>query len=166
MVKSRRLEASKGAQQTFARSSPRLPGAEYKLLFSYPVRLHLQTWYLFARCTVCFKFLFLVVVSYINLEECTRSVLGQNLNCLCTLTQSIAPGLVCPLCCAMSLPGMATWTSLCSSLLAGTWVWPSFVSGLRPALRPKSISTVGCRGLGPCWRLLLQPNLDKSPSGI
>lgn len=98
MVKSRRLEASKGAQQTFARSSPRLPGAEYKLLFSYPVRLHLQTWYLFARCTVCFKFLFLVVVSYINLEECTRSVLGQNLNCACAHNPEHCPRTCVPLC--------------------------------------------------------------------
>lgn len=31
MVKSGRLETSKGAQQTFAHSSPCLPGAEYKL---------------------------------------------------------------------------------------------------------------------------------------
>lgn len=28
-------------------------------------------------------------------------------------------------------------------------------------MRPKSIGTVGCRELGPCWRLLLKPNLDK-----
>lgn len=80
MGKSTSLEASKGAQQTFAQSSPCFPAAGYKLLFSYPPRLHLQTWYLFARCTVCFRFLLLTVISCINLE-CPRSVLDQNLSC-------------------------------------------------------------------------------------
>lgn len=128
MVKSRRMENSEGAQQTFARSSPRLPGAEYKLLLSYPLRLHLQTWYLLARCTVCFRFQFLAVISCISLEERTRSALGQNWNC----PGAHKPGVLPPaLVCHSTLGYAPAWCDhlgiiFCPSLLQ---VWPSFVPG-------------------------------------